>query len=325
MSCLASQRSEARRRLSRRLLGVVALLASLLVAAQATPSPTFANLTISFWPEYDQSAMLVIYDATLSADVPLPVDVRLPLPAGVSDVNAVAQGDANNQLVDAPHQLSTENGVTTVTLQATSRTVRVEFYQALTIQGTTRHYQFVWPGGVSIGSLSANVQHPVGATGLTTEPAADGQVIGPDGLPYSRLSLGAIQATDQPSISISYDKSDSTLTATTLAQATTVASAGTTGGASSGGATVPDQTIFWAALFIGVVLIAGAVVWYMRILRKPRDRSGSSARRHRPKNRTVSAETSDSELGAAVFCHQCGTQADPSDRFCRRCGTRLRT
>ncbi|HMK09841.1 MAG TPA: zinc-ribbon domain-containing protein, partial [Anaerolineales bacterium] len=37
------------------------------------------------------------------------------------------------------------------------------------------------------------------------------------------------------------------------------------------------------------------------------------------------AETKDDRVDASpVYCHNCGTQATASDRFCRQCGTPLR-
>jgi hypothetical protein len=63
---------------------------------------------------------------------------------------------------------------------------------------------------------------------------------------------------------------------------------------------------------LGVLLIVGAGIYYWQTSQgKPTVR-----RRHRARD-----EDRDSE---DVYCYQCGKRAQPGDRFCRTCGTRLR-
>ncbi len=72
---------------------------------------------------------------------------------------------------------------------------------------------------------------------------------------------------------------------------------------------------------LGVVLIAGSGFWFWRSSR----RAAQSAARTRRRKRTPSTVMDTPGDIAGIYCHQCGKRAAPGDRFCRACGTELRT
>ena len=81
----------------------VALLCLLLLLpaswAQAQTAVTLQALDVELWPDYDESAVLVLLTGTLAANTPLPVTVTLPLPEG-TDFNVVARITDDNVMTD---------------------------------------------------------------------------------------------------------------------------------------------------------------------------------------------------------------------------------
>lgn len=79
------------------------------------------------------------------------------------------------------------------------------------------------------------------------------------------------------------------------------------------------QWWIWLLVFLGLVLIGGGGYWYWR---SGQQESPAKARRRRraPRQETAAAFTQE-----AIYCHQCGKRAGAGDRFCRSCGSRLRT
>ena len=64
---------------------------------------------------------------------------------------------------------------------------------------------------------------------------------------------------------------------------------------------------------VGLLLILGAGYYFWQI---------QSAEISKPRKRNRNQE--EAEVGS-IHCHECGTRAYADDRFCRVCGTKLRT
>jgi len=293
-----------------------------MMRAHAQSSTTFDSLDIALWPEFDKQAMLVIYRANLPADAQFPVSVSLPIPAGVQP-NAVAQGDADGRLVDVDYRLEQESGRAMVNLQVTSQLVWLEFYQDLQLNGPKRSFDFQWPGGLAIPSLSIEVQDPPGITDLTLSPPSTQEVVGEYGLTYKQLSLGSVGVSDQRTIQVSYTKVGEGLTVDSLQQTPLPSSTEPI----AGSAPEPSQIVTWVAVGLVVILVVVISTLYFRVWRTP-PKERSPRRRHRSRSRSPEPPVSSPEKKLAdsgpFFCHECGTQAGPQDKFCRSCGTRLR-
>jgi hypothetical protein len=293
-----------------------------MMRAHAQSSTTFDSLDIALWPEFDKPAMLVIYRANLPANVQFPVSVSLPIPAGVQP-NAVAQGDADGRLVDVDYTLVQEAGRAMVNLQVTSQLVWLEFYQDLQLNGSKRTFDFQWPGGLAIPSLSIEVQDPPGISGLTLSPPSTDEVVGEYGLTYKQLSLGSVGVSDQRTIRVSYTKVGEGLTVDSLQQTPLPSSTEPI----AGSAPEPDKIVTWGAVGLVVILVVVIGTLYFRVWRTP-PKERPPRRRHRSKSKSFEEPMAPPEQkvgdSAPLFCHECGTQAGPQDRFCRSCGTRLR-
>jgi hypothetical protein len=279
-----------------------------IAAAQAPPS--VERLTVSFWPEYDQPEVLVIVHLQLAASTPLPTQLRVPIPTSVSTLNAVATRNDQDTLVNADFTRETVGELSYVVVESDSLDVQVEFYIALERLGDTRSFTFNWPGGLTAADFVYEVQEPVEASEFVMEPTPQGQGAGDFGLTYRRASLGILEATDSPALSVSYARTTDRFSADFVGSQTPLGTPGSPGGGT------PDLAAYlpWALLAIGLVLMAGGAIYYVRMMR-PSDRS---RRRHRP-----TTPDSDGEP-ASVYCHNCGAPATATDSFCRRCGTALR-
>jgi hypothetical protein len=284
------------------------------VLAAAQDSPSVDQLTVSFWPEYDRPDVLVIFRLHLADSTQLPTHVRVPIPASVSTLNAVAMRNAQDALVNANYTRQTEGDSAYLVVDSSSLDVQVEFYLALARTGQARSFAFTWPGGLAAADFLFEVQEPVGASSLQMEPAPQSQVAGEFGLTYQRSSLGAIDESATPSASFSYNRSTDRLTADFVQAQTPL------GTPESPGGRTPDLTRYlpWALLALGLLLMAAGGVYYLRTMRP----SKRGERRHLPTRR---AERADEDVDPApVYCHTCGARASASDRFCRQCGTQLR-
>jgi hypothetical protein len=260
--------------------------------------------------------MLVVYRVHLDPATPFPVVAELPIPASVGEPLAVAMTDASGSLVNAPYtrRVNGEWGLISITAQ--SAQLQVEYYSPLVFEGQLRRFTYAWPGVSGVESMSYEVQAPIGAEEMTITPAPQSQIVGQDGLTYFTAGLGTDAGPSGTEIDITYVRTSTDLTADLLSLPPGSPEA-TQGG-------TPDirQFIPWVLLAFGVLLVATGGVWYLRVTHG----EPAAGRRRRRMARPISrADPASVEMDASpVYCHNCGTRAAPSDRFCRSCGVRLR-
>lgn len=300
------------------------ILAILIAAMAYTPlTPAFAqqevklsNLEVDLWPEYDRPSVLVIYRITLPPTISLPVDLTFRIPAAAGEPSAVAvrqmsaQGESGLFSIPYQRQVVGEWGMITIT--ATVPEIQLEYYDpGLVKQGEARQFEYRWPGDYAIDALTLQVQQPLGASEMRISPASDAGVSGNDGLVYYNKKVGSLAAGQTFSLKVDYKKSSDDLTAANL-QVQPSAPVSVTPGQNNLMALLP-----WALGVLGVLLILGGVIWYRQ--------SGRSKPDDRPRRRRAAAAREPEETTGFIYCHQCGKRASPGDRFCRTCGTKLRT
>src|ERR1051326_8239157 len=100
-------------------------------SAQAQANIILDSLKISLWSEYDQSAMLVIYDFKFPADAKLPVSVKMAFPKD-ANLTAVAKL-SGTQLINTDFVgPAEENNEQVITLRIKDPTTyHMEFYEPL--------------------------------------------------------------------------------------------------------------------------------------------------------------------------------------------------
>lgn len=285
-------------------------------SALQAENPAFDRLEVALWPEYDQPRVLVFYRALISPQVELPAEVALPIPASVGEPSAVAFQGENGELLVAEYRREVVGDWAWIYVQAESPGLWIEYYDDLGRSGTERSYAFTWPGGVSIGALTYEVQQPAGATDMRVAPAGAPQ-IGDFGLTYYRSSLGPRERHEEAMISLAYLKGDDALSVDATMAGPALERPATTQGSTPN---LTDQLPYILGAFgLVLVLVGGVLLWRTR-------RGGSVAvRRARKPRRSRPRRTDASEVDASpIFCHVCGAQAAAGDLYCRRCGAKLR-
>jgi hypothetical protein len=295
-------------------LSVLVLLLALPGAARAQQPVVIDTLEVDLWPEYDRPEMLVIYRISLDPTVSLPADLTFTIPADAA-LNAVAvQGDDGN-LLNAEYDYEVAGDLAEITLSADNASVHIEYYDPnLQIDGDQRHFDYTWPGDYAVNQFVLVAQQPSAAGQLQTiPPLGAGQVSG-DGLTYYQAEFGALEAGQTFALSVDYTKQDDALTA---GQSQPVATA----------AQQPVATttpISWIEYLPWIGLVIGLGIMAFGAYRFWQTNKDEAAGRQRKSTKRGSRKKASGQGGKRVFCHNCGTQSQPGDRFCRNCGERLR-
>lgn len=282
-------------------------------AVEAQDTPTELEwLTIDLWPDFDRQAVLVLLTGSLPPEVTTPVEIAVPLLPG-ADVNAVARIDAGDSMLA---DLDPLIGEESVTFTLPDRRFRVEYYYPYAADGRQRTFTFEWLAPqLSVQDLSLAVQQPALAREMATDPAAEAITQGNDQLDYYNLPDEAVPAGESYEVDVTYTMSEDRLTAGTaenLSGAPEIAPALTDGG----------LDLDWPVVLgiTGGLLIGVALAWQLF-----GDRLTGRATPGKPRPvRTQKQAASPRQGGTARFCHNCGEQVQPGDRFCRECGTRLK-
>jgi hypothetical protein len=274
------------------------------------------SIEVDLWPEYDRPTVLVIYRITLPATTSLPVDLSFRIPATAGEPSAVAvrqmTAEGETGLFTIPYERQVVGDWGVISLTATLPELQLEYYDpGLVKDGETRQFEYNWPGDYAVDVLKMQVQQPLGADEMSISPSSGQGVTGSDGLVYFNKEVGALLAGQTFSLKINYKKSSDDLTAANL-QVQPSAPVTITSERNNLLAILP-----WTLGALGVILIVGGVVWYLRSGKGKEEEP--SRRRHRPAS-SKEPEATESH----IYCHQCGKRAGPGDRFCRMCGAKLR-
>jgi len=288
------------------------LLATLLFVpfpAQAQEQITFEQVVVQLWPEYDTPDMLIILNLQLSADIPLPTQLKVRLPGSVEKPYVIAIGQTPQTVTDQGIEFTYEkNGdwlETTVT--ATGPAIRIEYYDPGLIQaGDQRSYDYVWAGDYAVDIFSLSILVPVDTTEIQTDPAMS-EFTSADGMQtYLNWEANNLEAGEQVPIKVTYTKVSDRLSVSNQPLETGAIDESTQGRVSL------SNYLPYILGGLGLLLIIGGGIYFWQTSQdKPAPR-----KRHRSRERDAD--------GANIYCHQCGKRAQHGDRFCRTCGTRLR-
>lgn len=290
------------------LLLVAAALLLPVSPAAAQSKMTLDFMRVQLWPEYDQPSVLVIYDFQTPVQANYPQQIQLRLPKG-ANLSAVAQ-QSQQSLLTMPY----DNPVTEGDWQILSFSApaagayRVEYYIPFSKTGITRNYSYSWPGDYAVKEFSISVQEPAGSAHLTTTPALADVSPSTDGFTYHRGSIGLMADGQNFDLQISYSKADDSLSASGSAIQPA-------GGSLTGSQASFTNSLPWIIGALGLLLIIGGGLWYWISGR-------SQAEPARPRHRAAEAEDA-APQDDQRYCAQCGKRAQPGDRFCRACGTRI--
>jgi len=298
------------------------LLVSALAVQAQTQVNTLQTMVIDFWPDYDQSNVLILLTGTLPADTTLPAEVTIPLPDDAS-INVVARVTEDGTMLDDV-TYSAENGQLQMTIPETR--FRVEYYVPYTVEGNTHSYTFTWLSSTSVEEMLSAVQQPVAATNLTTDPTAVNVMPSTsDGFTYHAFPDQTVPGGQPFTVSFSYTMENPQLSVENLPAPissgladTAVSTTAPTANPASG------SSINWILLLsvAAIVIAAVALTWIIATQRMPTTKprktqlSGKKSAKARP------ARAATSKM--AGFCHECGAPLNANDQFCRNCGTAVK-
>ena len=290
------------------LLGVSGLGLRPGMAQAQSVADSLEQLSIEFWPDYDQSSVLVLLTGSLAAGSSLPATVTLPIPAGAS-LHAVARMTSDGGLID---DIQFTLGSNSLTLTTPESRFRVEYYFPYQADGLQRAFTFRWLADIPVGNLAVRIQQPAAALTMQTLPLAEVITEGNDNLRYHNLAGQAAPAGQPLTIEVNYTMGNDQLTSQAAPQ--TNSQAPTT-------AVNPTQTFNWPVLLatVGGILLLIGLGWQLAVSQQQKRGRPARPRPERPP-RPQTQPTS-----AVKFCHECGMAIRPGDRFCRQCGQTLKS
>jgi hypothetical protein len=293
----------------------IAVMAGLASLARAQTAPVLEALQISFWPEYDRPATLVIYRGLLSAETPLPAALEFRFPAAYGPPLAVAFSDGQG-LFNLNYTTRTEGDEMIIAFETPAASFQFEYYDTgLDLTTSRREYNFAAAAPYAINALSLQVQQPIGATDIETLPTLTNSTQGNDGLVYLEGGLTNLAPNDPITLSLTYTKTADTLSANTTGPAATPQLP----------ATQPAANNDWLVpVMVGLLamMAVGGAGWYL-MSQKAEDKPAGRAGKKQAGGQ-VKAKPAVTSSKSKVFCHNCGHAAMGNDRFCRNCGTELR-
>lgn len=302
------------------ILLIVGLL-FLVPAAQAQGPLRLAEFEVDLWPEYDRPDVLVINKAKLPADVSLPVNVTLKIPAAAGEPHAVAVRQMDGSLLNAAYERQVEGEWALITITATMPEIQLEYYDPqIEVDSGNRTYTYIWSGNYAVDAMRIVVQQPIGASQMSIEPNLGSFVqYQGDPMQYYIMDIGSPKVNETVGVNVSYFKDTDILSIESLQVQPSAPINGDGGNSSDFIAYLP-----WIIGGFGVLLLVGGGIWYWQINRTPAQ-SVTKKRTRTSKTGIKSPEQVAVENGPpGAFCHQCGKRATEGDRFCRSCGSKMR-
>lgn len=278
--------------------------------ARAQSNTVIDTLAVRIWPEYDQPAVLVIYDIKVAPETILPVEMTFRLPKTAS-LQAVAREQDGN-LVTIDYDKPVRDDYLSITLKINEHTnYRLEYYLPFSQMGAVRIFAFSWAGDYLVRRMTLSVQEPTGAKNMKITPNLGKAVPGPDGLMYYEGVFENVAAGQEFTLQASYDKNDNVLSASSAP----VESSKPLNEAAGQSAPLTDY-LPWFLGGLGVALVIAAAIWFT-------NGAGGRFQAAKPGRRKHTA-TKQKTNEDAIYCPQCGKRATEHDRFCRACGGKLR-
>lgn len=291
------------------------LAATTITTYAQNPAPVIDLLEVELWPDYDRPSVLVLLTATLPDNADFPATIVLPIPENAT-VNAIARIDQSGSMFS---DLEVDDSIPgQLTITTTELIFRVEYYVPYSADGNQRDYTFEWQSDMAVNELVATIQQPSMASEITLSPEAIQVNNRQDGLLYHTLPVREVPAGQMYSLETSYNLLRPQLSAELLGAQQPAIPAETTGNVGDQESGFNWQIVAGVTAF-GFALAAGA--WLLFGYRQSRRRISKPHPVRRSRGKRTSYSSSRSSTGKANFCHECGQQLTPGDKFCRNCGT----
>jgi len=294
-------------------------------AGAAQDQPTLSDLEVDLWPEYDDPGVLVIYTLSLPSSVSLPAKMSLRIPTEAGDPNAVAVRNPNGELVNLAFKRILGDKWSNIDFTATMPVIQIEYYDpGLAKDDQSRHFEYTWPGDYGAENVTLQVQQPHDARDMSISPSLGSSFQGKDGLQYYSAEIGSLKAGENFKISMDYQKPSDILSIKEIkVESSQPIPMPTAGKLANPLANITRSTFLSIGvvlvLLVAVGLVVGGGIWFWQ---SRKEETPSPARRRR---RSSQFSPEEDTLDTGMYCHQCGKRAGSGDRFCRSCGSRLRS
>lgn len=266
--------------------------------AAAATSPQLTSMAVSVMPEYDQPRVLVSYRGEFDADVALPLEARLRLPADASIEHICSIRPPNEEHICQPYSADPDGQYLSVTWEAVTPIMYVEFYYGSVSGAGQRSLDFTFWAPYRVQILDLFVQEPMEATEFTLSPAPD-DTVEEQGFRHHSYTFQDVSVDEPVSIEMVYTRQTSQPSVPPRA----AAAADDSGG-------IPQGVLLSLGLAGAAVL---AFVLYSVFARRFRIRlvaySGQA-----PRDEGTAART------GTFFCRQCGGSVQQGYAFCPACG-----
>jgi uncharacterized integral membrane protein len=294
----------------KRVILLILLILFMASPAYAQNTAALKTFNVQLWAEHDQPSMLVIYTFEVTDDTPVPtsIDIRLPSDGNITavafeDPSGLLLADyTNNPVEDANWQV--------ITIFITERSVyHVEYYQPLERSGDKRSFTFQWTGDHPVGNFDIEVRVPEDSTNVKTTPAipfVQDQIFLSGGAMLNTMNEG-----DDYQLTLEYSRTSDTPSVTSPEGNQAVEPIVPVDANTDGRVTLDNLPLVLGGF--GAILIAAAIFYFLR--------SGSNMQLRKKPRQRAGTQKADSQ----TYCHECGARAHTGDRFCRICGSKLRS
>ena len=229
---------------------------------------------------------------------------------------AVAVAD-NGQLLNSPFESSAEQGDwQTISLTIdTYNTYHIEYYQPLVREGRVRSFDFKWIGDYGVSELRLSLSLPQDSLDINTTPAISRmEVQSTRGVLVGTASKSDLKMGSSYQFKLQYARDSDTLADPN--QASQVNPSEPLNTETEGRVSVDNLPWIIGGIGIGLIGLALFIYW--------RSNQVNPSASKRPRTRRQGSHQPE-DTSQSLYCHECGTRSNPGDRFCRTCGSRLRT
>ena len=285
-----------------------------------------SSMEVNIWPEYDQPSVLVIYRVSFNSLTNFPSSVSFKIPTSAGNPYSVAMKDVDGLLYDLEYSVTPEGSWNRINFITSTPDVQLEFYDPYLEEGNgVRSYTFRWISDYPIDDLKVVVQQPRFVPSITISPDFGvGKTNTDDHLKYYTSDFGSLNQGSYVIVSLSYDKTDSSLSASTLpVSAVSDLPKSSTFGAKIGTlltAIWDNRTLTFASILI---LVSFALMIVVALLALQRRNEHMPVEEASPKDSAQKKRAVNTSESREVYCHVCGKRARAGDLYCRVCGSKL--
>lgn len=281
-------------------------------AADAQGGTKLDSLNIELWSEFDQPSMLVINHFVVSQDTSLPVEVtlRFPKEGNLVAVAVETNGGLYNKNFKGPEE---QGNWQQIKINVDSYDPhRIEYYQPLTLDGNKRQFKYQWFGDYYVKEFQIAMLIPADSTELITSPVLENTTTSTDGRAISgTVTKNDLRMGNSFQFDLEYQRTSDTLIQSNPGQVDPVQPSAPVDENTPGRVSIANLP--WIIGGFGLALIVIALFSYWRATHTGGEKTPRRRRRQ-----------TEEEGDAQAYCHECGARANPGDRFCRTCGSRLK-